>query len=232
MLRNSVLSGELEGGGVGAGPSPSAEAEWYTQSGRAETPTTFYDAHSSQALGGGGQQDDDDDDDETPLLEELGVRPEQILAKLQCVLNPTKRIDKTLLDDADIAGPIIFCLCLGGVLLLTGKLNFGYIYGFSAVGSISLHLMLNLLHTTGVSIWMTASILGYSLLPVIVLATLGVALSMRGLLGVIFSIVAIGWSTGCAVRFLDAKLQLGDLYWLVLYPVALLYSTFTLISIF
>lgn len=234
MLRNNVMSSpgqyaepEMEGGGTPA-------QEWYSQSGR-ETPTNmnYYDANNQ--MGGatmGGNVYGDEDDDEIPLLEELGVRPDQILVKLQCVLNPSRRIEKNILDDADLAGPILFCLCLGSCLLLTGKINFGYIYGFSVISTILLHCMLNLLHHSGINFWLTASVLGYSLMPVIILAAFSIIFSMRGIVGLTFSCCAIAWSTFSAIRMFDAKLSLAEQYWLVVYPVALLYSCFTLISIF
>ena len=34
------------------------------------------------------------------------------------VLNPLRKIDQDLMDDSDLAGPIIFCLLFGTFLLL------------------------------------------------------------------------------------------------------------------
>lgn len=225
MLRNTLLSPE-DGGGAGA------PAEWYSQTGR-ETPT--FDAMGGGPNFGGqssGIDDDDDDNDDVPLLEELGVRPEAILNKVKVVLSPTTRIDFHLLDDADLAGPIAFCLVLGSCLLLGGNLNsLGYVYGFSVCGACALNTILNLM-TQGIPLATTSSVLGYSLLPVILLAAISVVLSMRNLLGLLLSAGAISWSTFSAIRMLDAKLQLAETYWLILYPVALLYATFTLISVF
>jgi len=229
MLQNSVLN---EAGSMGLQGNQSAVAEehWYQGAGR-ETPTQHLYEGGTSMMTTGADGGDDDDDDELPLLEELGVRPDQIIVKLKCVLNPTKRVDKHVLDDADLAGPIIFCLCLGTTLLFTGHLRLGYVYGFGVMGATAMNILLNLLHSSGLSFSLTASVLGYSLLPVVVLAALSIVLNMKGLLGILLSTVAIAWSTFSALRLLDAKLQLGETFWLVAYPTALLYSTFTLISV-
>ena len=34
-------------------------------------------------------------------------------------------------DDADLAGPLIFCLLFGSLLLASGNVHFGYIYGMA-----------------------------------------------------------------------------------------------------
>lgn len=74
--------------------------------------------------------------------------------------------------------------------------------------------------------------LGYCLLPVIFLAVFAILLNLNSILGLILAFVAIAWSTVSATRLIDAKLQLTEQYWLVLYPVMLLYSCFVLITIF
>jgi len=66
--------------------------------------------------------DNDDYDNEPPLLEELGIRFDHILSKTLAVMLPTKQITEHILDDADLAGPLVFCLLLGSLLLLSGNL--------------------------------------------------------------------------------------------------------------
>ncbi|KAJ4251089.1 hypothetical protein NW762_011741 [Fusarium torreyae] len=84
-------------------------------------------------------------DGEPPLLEELGVNFGHIQAKTLAVLNPFRRIDSHIMDDSDLAGPLIFFLLFGFILLFSGQVHFGYIYGLAALGSISLHLILSLM---------------------------------------------------------------------------------------
>jgi len=117
--------------------------------------------------------------DEPPLLEELGVNFGHIKTKTLTVLNPFKRVDQHIMDDADLAGPILFCLLFATFLLLGGKSHFGYVYGFILLGTISLHFILNLMSSTGVNFLRTASVLGYCLLPLVLTSAIGVVLSLK-----------------------------------------------------
>ncbi|KAI1338805.1 hypothetical protein F5Y15DRAFT_98449 [Xylariaceae sp. FL0016] len=90
-------------------------------------------------------------DGEPPLLEELGVNFGHIQMKTIAVLNPFARIDQHIMDDSDLAGPILFFLLFGTFLLLSGKVHFGYIYGLALMGSIALHTILSLMSPDGSS---------------------------------------------------------------------------------
>lgn len=48
---------------------------------------------------------------------ELGINFSHIRAKSMTVLNPLQRVDERIMDDADLAGPIIFFFCFGISLL-------------------------------------------------------------------------------------------------------------------
>ncbi|KAI1256489.1 hypothetical protein MGN70_001613 [Eutypa lata] len=90
-------------------------------------------------------------DGEPPLLEELGVNFGHIQMKTLTVLNPFARIDQHIMDDSDLAGPILFFLLFGTFLLFSGKVHFGYIYGLALIGSIGLHTILSLMSPEGSS---------------------------------------------------------------------------------
>ncbi|KAH9907621.1 Yip1-domain-containing protein [Xylariomycetidae sp. FL2044] len=90
-------------------------------------------------------------DGEPPLLEELGVNFGHIQFKTLTVLNPFARIDQHIMDDSDLAGPILFFLLFGTFLLFSGKVHFGYIYGLALLGSIALHTILSLMSPDGLS---------------------------------------------------------------------------------
>ena len=49
---------------------------------------------------------------------ELEINPTHILQKSMTVLNPLARVDKHIMDDADLAGPFVFCLAFAFFLLL------------------------------------------------------------------------------------------------------------------
>lgn len=48
---------------------------------------------------------------------ELGINFSHIGAKSMTVLNPFRRVNEHIVDDADLAGPLIFCFCFATFLL-------------------------------------------------------------------------------------------------------------------
>ncbi|KAJ1430674.1 hypothetical protein B484DRAFT_430504 [Ochromonadaceae sp. CCMP2298] len=98
-----------------------AEDPWYTQG---ESPTAEYANNNNQSFDYNTNNYNNniaEEGPEEPLLEELGVNFDKIWVKTQAVLYPTKRISTHILDDADLAGPLCFCLLLGACLLFSGK---------------------------------------------------------------------------------------------------------------
>jgi hypothetical protein len=66
----------------------------------------------------------------------------------------------------------------------TGKVHFGYIYGFGAMGCIAMYTVLNLMaesHFMDMS--RTFSVLGYCLLPIVLLSAIAVFFNLQGLFG-------------------------------------------------
>lgn len=60
----------------------------------------------------------------TFYLTELGVNFSHIRDKSMTVLNPLRGVDEHIMDDADLAGPLIFCFCFGTCLLfVSDRLN-------------------------------------------------------------------------------------------------------------
>ena len=94
-------------------------------------------------------------------------------------MNPFRKLDAGTLNDADLTGPLLFCFLFGTSLLLSGKVHFGYIYGVAALGWISIFTILNLMAENGVGFYLTASVLGYCLLPMVLLSAVAVLLKLR-----------------------------------------------------
>ena len=61
----------------------------------------------------------------------------------------------------------------------SGKLHFGYIYGIGVVGCLAMYSLLNLMSVSGVSGGCTVSVLGYCLLPMVILSFTSVVLSLQ-----------------------------------------------------
>lgn len=186
--------------------------------------------------------EDFDFSNEPPLLEELGIHLENIAAKTKAVILPISRFGgdkldpKVICQDADLAGPIVLCLLLGAEMVMSGKMQFGYIYGFGLFGCFSMTLVLNLTSPQDpISVWTVASILGYALLPVNLLGVVKiVVINIFHLqtLGRILGILTVVWSTTASTRLLELGCGMREQRYLVAYPIALLYSAFVLMTIF
>jgi hypothetical protein len=194
--------------------------------------------------------DPDNFDDEPPLLEELGIHWDHIFLKTKAVVLPLKRFGAVSSDEssagqqedvnkifqeADLVGPIAFGLLLGAELVLTGKLQFGYIYGFGMFGCVSMTLVVNLMAIEPVSVWTVTSVLGYALLPVNGLALVKCSrlfYLLPTIVSVVLAILTVAWSTTASTRLLEVGCGLREQRYLIAYPIALLYSAFVMITIF
>ncbi|KAH9930382.1 Yip1-domain-containing protein [Amylocystis lapponica] len=172
---------------------------------------------------------------EPPLLEglsQLGINFSHIRAKSLAVLNPLRAVDERIMDDADLAGPLLFIICFGTFLLFSGKPQFGYIYGVGLLGSGSIYTLLNLMSEKGIDAYRVVSVLGYCLLPMVGVGAISVMVTLDGTLGYLLSLLSILWCTYAASGIFVAVLRMSDQRLLVAYPVGLLYGCFALLSVF
>ena len=176
----------------------------------------------------------DDFENEPPLLEELGINFSNIWQKTLYVLIPRKNLKTDVLSDGDLAGPIIFSCALGFCLLCAGKVHFGAIYGFMIIGCIGINLLLNLMCNDDIKIDMlhTVSIVGYCVLPILFLSTINIVVNLKGKIGFIVSIFFVIWSAFISTRFFEKLTQMSHQRYLILYPMALFYACFALITVF
>jgi len=172
------------------------------------------------------------------------------------VLNPIARIDQHIMDDSDLAGPVLFFLLFGTFLLFSGKVHFGYIYGLALLGSTSLHLILSLMSppllsssasvvpdphdhdgdsphlSSTLTFPRSASVLGYCLLPLVLTSLVGVALPMDTLGGYLLTSGAIVWCTYSSSGMFCAVGRMRGMRGLVAYPLSLFYAGFAIMAIF
>jgi len=204
----------------------------YTQS---PYPTSFYNPNDYDI-----PKEPEEDLDEPPLLEELEIYPDRILEKVLAVLNPLRGHSladdaEYLTKDADLAGPIFFCLALAMLLLLAGKSqSFGYIYGFSMISCVLTYFLLSLMTSAekAVTISTVASILGYCLIPIVALSFLGVFFRLSGSIGIILAGFAVFWASFSASRLFVAVSGDKQQQPLIMYPSALVYGVFVLLVLF
>lgn len=178
---------------------------------------------------------------EAPLLEEIGINFDHIIAKTRIVCNPVSSknvLSEEILGDSDLAGPLLFFLLFGLFLLLAGKVHFGYIYGVALFGTVSLHNLSRFMgnNESGsparLQFFNTASVLGYCFLPLCFLSLIGVFSSLDNTLGYALGSIFVIWSTWSSSAFLNSLLQLHDARALIAYPLLIFYTVFALMAIF
>ncbi|XP_058063724.1 protein YIPF5 homolog [Anopheles bellator] len=179
--------------------------------------------------------------DEAPLLDELEIYPQRILQKSLAVLNPfhaTSFKDTTdyLFKESDLAGPILLLLVLAACLSISNsKAQFGYIYGLSAISVVVMYCLIYLmghLVESFVSISGIASVLGYSMLPIVCLSIVSVMIPLNNFYGVVITGAAIALASMNSSKMFC--LMTGDPHqrYLLAYPCALLYAIFSLLVLF
>lgn len=174
----------------------------------------------------------EDTPEEPSLLEELGINPAHIRQKTLGVFT-FRKVEDRLLEEPDMAGPLLFVFVFGGLLLLAGKMHFGAIYGFGLLGSMGIYGVMNLMaQVRNISLYLVVSILGYALLPIVLLSAVGVFVSLNGTLGAVSAAFCVGWSTVIASKFFETCLEMKEQRWLVAYPTGLMYACFTLLTVF
>lgn len=184
-------------------------------------------------------------EDEPPLLEELEIYPARILEKSLAVLNPFHA--KGLADDAeylfretDLAGPIAFYLALAFCLFLgdTRRDMFGYVYGLSVITVLFMYFLMQLMCTTVndsqnyITLASIASILGYSILPIVWLSVPGIFISLNNKIGIILAGGAVFLSTKAASRIFCIMTGDQNQRYLIAYPCGLVYVIFALLVLF
>ncbi|KAI8365188.1 uncharacterized protein BYT42DRAFT_540823 [Radiomyces spectabilis] len=170
--------------------------------------------------------------DEPPLLEELGLNFEHIKTKSLTVLNPFGNVPHDIMDDTDLAGPLLFIFLFGIFLMLSGKNHFGYIYGVGVLGVVSIFLVMNLMSESGVDWSRTASVLGYCLLPMVMLSGFSVILPLKGYIGLVLTAISILWCTYASSGMFTTVLRMSEQRFLVAYPVGLFYACFALMTVY
>jgi hypothetical protein len=95
-----------------------------------------------------------------------------------------------------------------------------------------MYTILNLMSENGIDIYQTTSVLGYCLLPMVLLSSLAMLLNLSGFLGLIISTLSVLWCTNSASAMFVTVLSMSDQRFLVAYPVGLLYSAFAILAVF
>lgn len=192
-------------------------------------------ATGDMQTGPGGSNDSSDPyANEPPLMEELEINLDQIRQKTWAVLTFKNLNDhKNILHDPDLAGPLVFLMTFGFLLLLTGKIQFGYIYGLGTMGCLIIYFVVYLLAAKNISFMCTVSVLGYCLLPMVMLSGLSILINLKAtIMGNVISIVAILWCAVGASNLLVTAIEMSNSRLIIAYPCALFYTVFALLTVF
>lgn len=143
----------------------------------------------------------------------------------------------------------------------SGKVHFSYIYGIGVLGCLAFYALLTVMATqSSVTLGSVVSVLGYCLLPMVVLSGINVLIALqcvcstsfqfclareyyqyiyniflhnsRGTFGVVLAGVCILWCSVSASKLFVTAYSMDHQQILVAYPCALLYGVFALITIF
>ena len=170
---------------------------------------------------------------EESILEELGIDFSLIINRTKQVINPMMDSPVSFSREADLIGPLVLCLMLGAILLLSGKSHFGYIYGISILSCVGIYLLLGGLAPQTPNFMLVVSVLGYSILPILLLATLGIFISINSYaFGSIITLVIVVWCTLSSSRIFAHSLDMKSQQLLIAYPCGLVYGIFALLTIF
>lgn len=174
-----------------------------------------------------------EDEDELPLLQELGIDLSIIKGKIIGVLT-LKKIDKKFFADSDMAGPFLIFIIFAFSLVLHYKTCFGYIYGVSVFGSLMIFLVLNLMakNNNSILLYDTISVLGYCLIPIVLLSFFSIFFNVRSFAGHLISVLIVVFSSLSASKLFGIALEMDKQKWLIFYPVLLFYTCFVLVTIF
>ncbi|KAG2309178.1 hypothetical protein Bca52824_028926 [Brassica carinata] len=174
-------------------------------------------------------------EDEEPLLDELGIHPEQIWSKTRSILNPF-RINQTVHRDSDLSGPIFLYLALCLFQLLAGKIQFGVILGWIVVSSIFLYAVFNMLagRSGNLNLHTCTSLVGYCLLPVVVLSAVSLFVPQgAGVVRFVVAGVFVLWSTRVCSALVVSLADGGEEHrGLISYACFLIYCLFSLLVVF
>ncbi|EOA23276.1 hypothetical protein CARUB_v10017890mg [Capsella rubella] len=186
---------------------------------------------SSSSFGGGSASFED----EEPLLDELGIHPDQIWRKTRSILNPF-RINQTVHKDSDLSGPIFLYLALCLFQLLGGKIQFGVILGWVVVSSIFLYIVFNMLagRNGNLNLHTCTSLVGYSLLPVVILSAVSLFVPQgAGPVRFVLAAAFVMWATRACSNLVVSLADGGEEHrGLISYACFLIYTLFSLLVIF
>ncbi|XP_028325080.1 protein YIPF4 [Gouania willdenowi] len=172
-------------------------------------------------------EDDDDSEERKPLLEELDIDLKDIYYKIRCVLMPMPSLGfnrQVVRDNPDFWGPLAVVLLFSMISIYGQFKVVSWIITIWIFGSLTIFLLARVLGGE-VSYGQVLGVIGYSLLPLIVISPLLLVIGGFQLVSTLIKLCGVFWAAYSA-----ASLLVGDEFKtkkpLLIYPIFLLYIYF------
>ncbi|CAL1530407.1 unnamed protein product [Lymnaea stagnalis] len=173
------------------------------------------------------EEEDPEEEDQRPLLEELDIDLKDIYYKLRCVLFPLPQLGfnrHIVRESPDFWGPLIVIL-LYAIISLYGQFRVvSWILTIWLVGSLMVFLLARVLGGE-VSYSQCLGVIGYSVLPLFVIACILPLVHSYHYLNMAFKFLGVVWASFSAGSLLCVQ-ELQHKKPLLLYPIFLLYVYF------
>jgi protein YIPF4 len=171
--------------------------------------------------------EDEDERNQKPLLEELDIDVKDILYKVRCVLFPMPQLGynrQIVRENTDFWGPLLVVLFYS-LISLYGQFGVvSWILTIWIFGSLLIFLLARVLGGE-VNYSQCLGVIGYSLLPLIILALILPALHSMHYTNLLVKVFGVIWATYSAGSLLCGQ-ELQQKKVLLLYPILLLYIYF------
>uniref|UniRef100_A0A2I3SKD4 Yip1 domain family member 4 n=1 Tax=Pan troglodytes TaxID=9598 RepID=A0A2I3SKD4_PANTR len=159
--------------------------------------------------------EDDDPEDNKPLLEELDIDLKDIYYKIRCVLMPMPSLGfnrQVVRDNPDFWGPLAVVLFFSMISL----------YGQFRV---SISYFIQILNILRVAYGQVLGVIGYSLLPLIVIAPVLLVVGSFEVVSTLIKLFGVFWAAYSAASLLVGE-EFKTKKPLLIYPIFLLYIYF------
>ncbi|KAG1972678.1 protein YIPF4 [Rhinichthys klamathensis goyatoka] len=171
--------------------------------------------------------EEEDSEDTKPLLEELDIDLKDIYYKIRCVLMPMPSLGfnrQVVRDNPDFWGPLAVVLLFSMISIYGQFRVVSWIITIWIFGSLTIFLLARVLGGE-VSYGQVLGVIGYSLLPLIVIAPLLLVIGGFEVVSTLIKLFGVFWAAYSA-----ASLLVGDEFKtkkpLLIYPIFLLYIYF------
>uniref|UniRef100_A0A8C4R5N7 Protein YIPF n=1 Tax=Eptatretus burgeri TaxID=7764 RepID=A0A8C4R5N7_EPTBU len=172
-------------------------------------------------------EEGDDPDSQKPLLEELDIDLKDIYYKLRCVLMPLPALGfnrQVVRDNPDFWGPLAVVLFFSMVSLYGQFRVVSWIITIWLFGSLTIFLLARVLGGE-VTYGQVVGVIGYSLLPLIVIVPILLIADSFEVVTVLVKLFGVFWSAYSAASLLVAT-EFKAKKPLLIYPIFLLYIYF------